>query len=200
LDTISEHLISQEVARRTLDLFQAREVQTWVFSDQDWLVRSRDAPLVAHEEHTVGFAPKVVTDLAPFIGRAAKIVGVSQDHELLARCEKELSAALTEQATVVRSQAYYLDITHPLANKGDGLSALADVSEMSADEIAVIGDGRNDIAMFIRSGFSVAMGNASPEVKANATCVTASNEQEASPKRSSNWCCHVSLHGLRNRW
>ena len=127
LDTISEHLISHDVARRALDLFQAREVQTWVFSGQDWLVRARDAPLVAHEEHTVGFAPKVVTDLVPFLGRAAKIVGVSQDHELLARCEKDLSAELTGQATVVRSQAYYLDITHPLANKGDGLSALANV-------------------------------------------------------------------------
>jgi hydroxymethylpyrimidine pyrophosphatase-like HAD family hydrolase len=120
LDTISEHLISQVVARRALELFQAREVPTWVFSGQDWLVRSRDAPFVAHEERTVGFAPKVVADLAPFVGRAAKIVGVSQDHELLARCEKDLSAELTGKATVVRSQAYYLDITHPLANRATG--------------------------------------------------------------------------------
>jgi Cof subfamily protein (haloacid dehalogenase superfamily) len=182
LDTISEHLIPQGVARRALELYREREVQTWVFSGQDWLVRRREAPLVDHEEHTVGFAPKVVADLAPFLGRAAKIVGVSQDHELLARCEKDLSAELTDQATVVRSQAYYLDITHPLANKGDGLSSLADVLEMSTDEVAVIGDGRNDIAMFVRSGFSVAMGNASAEVKTNAREVTASNDDEGFAK------------------
>jgi Cof subfamily protein (haloacid dehalogenase superfamily) len=182
LDTISEHLISQEAARRALELFQAQEVQMWVFSGQDWLVRRREAPLVDHEEHTVGFAPKVVADLAPFLGRAAKIVGVSQDHDLLARCEKDLSSELTRQATVVRSQAYYLDITHPLANKGDGLSALANALNASTDEIAVIGDGRNDIAMFIRSGFSVAMGNASAEVKAKANEVTASNDDEGFAK------------------
>jgi hypothetical protein len=182
LDTISEHLISQEAARRALELFQAQEVQMWVFSGQDWLVRRREAPLVDHEEHTVGFAPKVVADLAPFLGRAAKIVGVSQDHDLLARCEKDLSSELTRQATVVRSQAYYLDITHPLANKGDGLSALANALNASTDEIAVIGDGRNDIAMFIRSGFSVAMGNASAEVKAKASEVTASNDDEGFAK------------------
>jgi Cof subfamily protein (haloacid dehalogenase superfamily) len=182
LDTVSEYLISHDVARRALDLFQAREVQTWVFSGQDWLVRARDAPLVDHEERTVGFAPKVVTDLAPFLGRSAKIVGVSQDHELLARCEKDLNAEFSGEATVVRSQAYYLDITHPLANKGDGLSALAHALDVSIDEVAVIGDGRNDIAMFARSGFSVAMGNASAEVKANANEITTSNDDEGFAK------------------
>ena len=53
---------------------------------------------------------------------------------------------------------------------------------VSTDEIAVIGDGRNDIAMFVRSGFSVAMGNASAEVKAKASEVTASNEDEGFAK------------------
>jgi hydroxymethylpyrimidine pyrophosphatase-like HAD family hydrolase len=53
---------------------------------------------------------------------------------------------------------------------------------MSTDEVAVIGDGRNDIAMFVRSGFSVAMGNASAEVKANASEVTASNQEEGFAK------------------
>jgi Cof subfamily protein (haloacid dehalogenase superfamily) len=182
LATVSAHLISQEVARRSLELFQAREVQTWVFSGQDWLVLSREAPLVDHEERTVGFAPKVVADLAPFLGRAAKIVGVSQDHELLARCEQELSLELAGTATVARSQPYYLDITHPLANKGDALSTLAKSLGVSTDEIATIGDGKNDIAMFIRSGFSVAMGNASAEVKANASQVTASNDDEGFAK------------------
>ena len=181
LDTVSAHLISQEVARRSLELFQAREVQTWVFSGQDWLVL-REAPLADHEERTVGFAPKVVADLAPFLGRAAKIVGVSQDHELLARCEQELSLALAGTATVARSQPYYLDITHPLANKGDALSTLANFLDVSTNEIATIGDGKNDIAMFIRSGFSVAMGNASAEVKANASQVTASNDDEGFAK------------------
>lgn len=182
LDTVSAHLISQEVARRSLELFRAREVQTWLFSGQDWLVRCREAPLVDHEERTVGFAPKVVADLAPFLGRAAKIVGVSQDHELLARCEQELSLALAGTATAARSQPYYLDITHPLANKGNALSTLANCLDVSTNEIATIGDGRNDIAMFNRSGFCVAMANASSEVKASASAVTASNDDEGFAK------------------
>ncbi len=36
----------------------------------------------------------------------------------------------------------------------------------------------NDVLMFEKSGVSIAMGNASAEVQASATYVTATNEQE----------------------
>jgi hydroxymethylpyrimidine pyrophosphatase-like HAD family hydrolase len=36
----------------------------------------------------------------------------------------------------------------------------------------------NDVLMFRKSGISIAMGNASPEVQRAATYVTASNEEE----------------------
>ena len=119
-----------------------------------------------------------MTDLAPLLASAAKIVGASEDYELLARCEQELVGEFAGRATVARSQLYYLDVTHPLANKGAGLTALAKLMAVSTAEIAAIGDGRNDMPMFAASGLSIAMGNASAEVKAAANVVTASNEQE----------------------
>jgi hydroxymethylpyrimidine pyrophosphatase-like HAD family hydrolase len=45
-------------------------------------------------------------------------------------------------------------------------------------EIAVIGDGGNDVAMFERSGLSIAMGNASLQVQQAADFVTDSNCEE----------------------
>jgi Cof subfamily protein (haloacid dehalogenase superfamily) len=181
-ETISERLIPQQVAKRALASFQSHGVQTWLFVGRDWLLRDRAAPLVSLEERTVGFRPKQVSDLTDFVGAAAKIVGVSQDYELLARCERELSGDLADSASVVRSQPYYLDITHPLANKGAALLELARLLAVSPSEIAVIGDGRNDIMMFAASGLSIAMGNASVEVKSKATFVTASNEDEGFAK------------------
>jgi hydroxymethylpyrimidine pyrophosphatase-like HAD family hydrolase len=44
--------------------------------------------------------------------------------------------------------------------------------------IATIGDMQNDLAMFRVSGVSIAMGNATDDVKDQATHVTASNEQD----------------------
>ena len=96
--------------------------QVWVFSGQDWLVRDPDGPYVALEERTVGFRPTMVEDFGRALDTAAKIVGVSKDFELLAQCERDVRAALGDQcAFVARSQPYYLDITHPLANKGAAL-------------------------------------------------------------------------------
>ena len=59
-----------------------------------------------------------------------------------------------------RSQPYYLDITHPRANKGAVVDFLSRRYEVPRESIATIGDGRNDVLMFDRSGLSIAMGNA----------------------------------------
>jgi Cof subfamily protein (haloacid dehalogenase superfamily) len=178
LAVITEHLLSPEVARRAVDMLDARNVQIWVFTGQDWLVRDLDGPHVEHEEHTVGFRPILLEDFGRSLEVAAKIVGVSNDFDLLAHCERDVQTALTEQASVARSQPYYLDITHPLANKGAALSEFAKLLAVPLAEIAVIGDGGNDVAMFERSGLSIAMGNASPEVRQAADFVTDSNHED----------------------
>ncbi len=178
LAVIAEHLLLPEIARRAVDMLDARRAEVWIFSGQDWLVRRSDGPYVALEERTVGFAPTIVEDLGPALDAAAKIVGVSKDFELLAQCEGELRTALVDQATVARSQPYYLDITHPLANKGVALSEIAKLLDIPLAEVAVIGDGGNDVAMFERGGLSIAMGNASPQVRREADFVTDSNGED----------------------
>jgi Cof subfamily protein (haloacid dehalogenase superfamily) len=178
LSVITEHLLSPDAARRAVDMLYARQVQVWVFSGQDWLVRDPEGPYVGLEEHTVGFRPTVVENFGPALDSAAKIVGVSKDFELLARCERDLGATLADRATVVRSQSYYLDVTHPLANKGVALSELARLLAVPLAEIAVVGDGGNDVAMFERSGLCIAMGNASAEVQQAADFVTDSNRED----------------------
>ena len=59
-----------------------------------------------------------IADLHAVLDAPVKIVGVSEDHALVARCEAELAARLGADASAARSQPYYLDVTHPEANKG----------------------------------------------------------------------------------
>jgi hypothetical protein len=94
-------------------------------TDSDWKIRNPDGAHVAHEQATIEYDPIVVKDFEQALLAAHKIVGVSDDHALLARVETEMQAALGDAATAARSQAYYLDITHPLANKGAGVRRLA---------------------------------------------------------------------------
>ena len=178
LVVMTEHLLSPEIARRAVDMLIARGVQVWVFSGEDWLARDPDGPYVVFEAHTVGFQPTIVEDFGAALDAAAKIVGVSKNFELLERCEPDVRLAFADAAFVARSQPYYLDITHPLANKGAALSEIAKLLGVPLAEIAVIGDGGNDVPMFKRSGLSIAMGNASPEVQQAADFVTDSNEEE----------------------
>jgi Cof subfamily protein (haloacid dehalogenase superfamily) len=178
LAVVTEHLLLPQVARRALDTLNAPGVQVWVFSGQDWLLRDPDGPYVPLEQRTVGFRPTVVDDFGAALDVAAKIVGVSKDFDLLEQCERDVRAALADSAFVARSQRYYLDITDPLANKGVALAEIAKLLRVPLAEIATIGDGGNDVAMFERSGLSIAMGNASPLVQQKADFVTDSNRDD----------------------
>jgi Cof subfamily protein (haloacid dehalogenase superfamily) len=173
-----QHLLSPEIAHRAVEMLTAISAQSWIFSGQDWVVRDPGESYIRLEERTVGFPPTVAADFTPFLDQAGKIVGVSTDFDRLAECEPDIRAALSDAAFVARSQPQYLDITHPLANKGVGLQALSELLSIPATEIAVIGDGGNDVAMFEQAGLSIAMGNASPAVQRAADFVTSGNRED----------------------
>jgi hydroxymethylpyrimidine pyrophosphatase-like HAD family hydrolase len=178
------------VARRALELILRNGLDVWVYSGKDWLVRDRNAPHVAREQWTVKFAPTVTDNFDEVLGNAVKIVGVSDDHDLLARCEKDAQDALGARASAARSQPYYLDITHPDANKGTVVATLSKLLSVPTGEIATIGDMPNDVLMFRNSGLSIAMGNASRDVQAQADLVTASYEDEGFAKAIERFVLH----------
>lgn len=182
LSPIEQHLLPSDLARRAVDFMAAAGARIWVFSGPDWLVDDISDPHVALEQRTVEFPPTVVTAFGAALDTAYKIVGVSDDPAGLARCETEARALFGDQATVARSQLYYLDITHRLANKGAAMQALSKRLAIATPAIAVIGDGSNDVAMFAQSGLSIAMGNAAPEVQKQAQYVTASCEDDGFAK------------------
>ena len=167
-----------ETVRQALDLFRARGVDAWLFTQDEWLVPDAAAQHVAHEEHTIRFAPRVVDDYTPYLDQVGKLVGVSGDFDHLARVEQELQALVGDRATAHRSQNYYLDLTHPHANKGYAVRALARHQGVETSEVAALGDMVNDVPMFTVAGFSVCMGNGSPEAKAAASAVTAANDHD----------------------
>ncbi|HUZ64655.1 MAG TPA: Cof-type HAD-IIB family hydrolase [Acetobacteraceae bacterium] len=179
LSVIDSHVLDPKVAKQALAVIADHGLDGWLYTVDDWLVTAPEAPHVAREAWTVKFEPHVVgsfTD-AQFT-QAVKIVGVSDDHARVAACERDMQAALGAQASAARSQPYYLDVTHPQANKGAVVDRLSKLLDIPRGQIATIGDMPNDVLMFRRSGFSFAMGNADDEVKAAANATVASNEQE----------------------
>lgn len=175
---IEQTLLPEAVGPRLIEIIEAHGLSAWVFTTDNWFLRNLHGPHADREAWIDHFTPTVTDDLKAHLAGAAKVVGVSDDYPAVEACEKAVREALGAQVSATRSSSYYLDITHPDANKGRVVRRLSAMLNIPTEKIATIGDGRNDILMFAEAGFSIAMGNGSEEVKKAATVVTASNEEE----------------------
>ena len=179
---VDQKLLPPGVPEKVIKAIEDHGLDVWLYTDTGWFVRDAGAAHVAREQWTVKFPPTVVKTFGGLLGRVAKIVGVSDDYDRVAKCEKDVQQAGGEHVSAARSQPYYLDVTHPQANKGGVVLAMSKLLNIPAAEIATIGDMPNDVLMFEKSGVSIAMGNASREVQASATYVTSTNENEGFAK------------------
>jgi hypothetical protein len=175
---MTQSFVPAETAATIIESIGRHGLDCWIYTDHDWLVRDTSAPHVAREQWTVKFPPTVVPDFDSHLDRVAKIVGVSDDHAAVSRCELDVQRDCGNHASAARSQPYYLDVTHPDANKGHVVTVLSQALSIPSEQIATIGDMPNDTLMFRKSGMSIAMGNASAEVQGAAHFVTTSSEEE----------------------
>ena len=195
LTIISEHVLGKEVVEPIIKIIEACNLEVWIYRGKDWFVHERHGSHVDREEWTVKFPPQVLSSFDDVMDKVAKIVGVSDDLEAVAKCEKAVKEAFgphvgTKQSNphrhegegptveAARSQPYYLDVTHPEANKGGVVLTLAKMLNLKPVEIATIGDMPNDIPMFEKGGLSIAMGQSKEEVKSAASESTTSSEDE----------------------
>ena len=178
MNLVETHVIPAAAAQRSLDILNEFGVDIWLFTNDKWLIGNSDGEYVGHETRTIRADPTIVADFSPFVHAACKIVGASSDAARLRDCEAAVKEAVSADANAVRSQTYYLDVTPPGCDKGTFVEAMAKRLGLSTDVVATIGDMQNDLAMFAKSGVSIAMGNATDDIKARATHVTTSNEDE----------------------
>ena len=196
LGVIETHGLEAKVARQALDLILDQGLDAWLYTPDAWLIRDPKAAHVAREAWTVKFEAEVKSEFSDEdLAKAVKIVGVSDDLALVERCEASVQEALGDKASAARSQPYYLDVTSPQANKGVVVASLARMLGIPAGAIATMGDMPNDVLMFAKGGFSVAMGNASDQVKARADAVTEANDNEGFAKAVERFILPRAGHG-----
>ncbi|MGD0852765.1 MAG: Cof-type HAD-IIB family hydrolase [Acidimicrobiales bacterium] len=175
---LKEWTIDDDLVATTIGFLDEHDVAAWVYRGQEWYVRDPNGPYVHHEAEVCQFRPVPIEDFETVSDCVAKIVGASDDTDALTRARRDLQATIGGEVSATNSQSYYLDVTSPQATKGSVVEFLSSTFDIPTSEIATIGDGQNDISMFERSGFSIAMGNAAPDVKSSASTVTSSNQDE----------------------
>jgi Cof subfamily protein (haloacid dehalogenase superfamily) len=157
---------------------QAIALDYWIYRDQNWYVRDPDAPHVKREQWTVKFVPTVVPHFEGFLNQVNKLVIVSDELIQIQSLQSELQKHLGQNASATFSQDFYVDVTPADANKGTVVEDLCKTLKIPASSVVTIGDMPNDILMFKKSGFSIAMGNGSAEVKKSSNYITDTNDHE----------------------
>ena len=178
MSVIEQQVIPDDVTPAVIELLAAHGMSVWVYRGADWFVLDPKGPHVAREAWTVRFDPTQVDSFAAVSDGTAKVVGVSDDHDAVAKAVDAVRERFGDHVSASRSQPYYADVTHPHANKGGVVRYLAQTYNIPPEQIATMGDMPNDVLMFAHSGLSIAMGNASHEVQRAARRVTTSNQEE----------------------
>lgn len=176
-EMLLELTLDRTAAAASVATLEAWELDVWVFAKNRWFLKDADAAYIESERRSILMTPVVVPDFEPLLDGVHKIMGSSTDHQRVARCADALAGRLAGQAAVQCSQRYYVDVTHPHADKGRAVGVIADRLGIKRQAIASVGDMPNDVSMFGASALSFAMGNAPDAVKDRADHVVAGHDE-----------------------
>ena len=168
--------ISPELIARIKAIADELGIGAWLYDEEDWWVAGYDA-FVEREEHTSGFSPRVEGYNERLTREATKLTVVGKP-ELVAQAERRVLSELTNDVSASRSKPRFLDVTAYGIHKGSAVRRIASVFNVTPAQVAVIGDGPNDIEMFREAGLSIAMGQGVDEVIAAAGFITSSNDND----------------------
>ena len=153
--------------------------------------RSYDAQL-PHENlrfhvHTILAQSGVIVDsLEPLCTRAVEKAQLPWIPPEIAR---DVEAALKDVAvSAVWSSDTSMEITHPEANKGNGLAALCRLLDIPMANVLALGDSGNDESMLRAAGIGVAMGNAPDFIKSAADAVSEPHDRDGAAIAIERFC------------
>lgn len=175
-DVVARSIITPSIIQRVKAIADEFGLGVWLYDERDWWVSRRDA-FVDREEHTSGFSPKTDGYDERMMKEASKLTVVGKP-EMVAQAERRVLSDLDGEISASRSKPRFLDVTAHGMHKGSAVIRLANILKVSTGQVAVIGDGPNDIDMFRQAGVSIAMGQAVDDVRDAATFVTTSNDDE----------------------
>ena len=175
-EVLARSVISAATIARVRNIADEFSLSVWLYDEQDWWVPVRNT-FVDREEHTSGFSPRI-DGYSERISKGANKLTVVGNPEFVAQAEQRVWNELATEVSASRSKPRFLDVTAHGIHKGTVVTRLAELLGIPTEQVAVIGDGPNDVEMFRQAGLSIAMGQAVDEVKEAATYLTSSNDDE----------------------
>ena len=168
-----------ETKNWTLLQSESLEVALTLTGEKTYYVVGDEVPeLVAYDAGTV-FTEAKARSLEEIFAEGQVIFQAMYmaDSEPLDAFQNAVQDGLNQSYSTVRSQDYIFEIMPQGATKASGLKHLAEKLEIAPNQIMALGDAANDLEMLQFVGQSVAMGNASDDIKALCKYVTLTNDE-----------------------
>lgn len=179
---IRSQILSGADAKVIAALAERYGVNIHAFSQEKGLITPAHNDYTDHESTITGM-PITLIDFSELADdeKILKVMMVDVP-AVLSAAIKQLPAALYSQFTIVQSAPFFLEFLNINSNKGIGVKALAEHLSLTADQVICMGDAGNDLHMIEYAGLGVAMGNATPDIKAIADHITLSNDEHGVAK------------------
>lgn len=172
-----ERLLSEDIGRRLIEISEERHVHLQVYQD-DLLYGAEDNERLSLYAKKVQVPYTVEPNLRALAKKGfAKAIYIG-DPAYLEEMQIELKELFGHRAHITKSTPYFLEVTHPEANKGFALRELANHLNIPLSQTIGVGDNFNDTELLEVAGLGVAMGNAVEPLKQAADFITYTNNQE----------------------
>lgn len=176
-EVIYHRPLPMELAKEIISIGEKEKYNINVYLN-DQIFIHRETEMIRDYSRTVKVPYTVVEDLSLFLDQdPTKVLFIGEEEPLVSLWGK-LNKKFENQAYITKSSPHFLEFTHPKANKGEGILAIAQSLGIKKEEIMAFGDNFNDIELLGAAGIAVAMGNARAELKEKADLVTGTNVQD----------------------
>ncbi|MHB1167151.1 MAG: Cof-type HAD-IIB family hydrolase [Carboxydocellales bacterium] len=185
-ETLIHRTLAIEYSREIINIAREKQFHLNLYLE-DQLYMEELSPEGEAYARLAGVPVCLVPDLTLLTGEPTKLLLIGEETSL-DQLQAVLKPHFAGTVHITKSKPYFLEFTHPLANKGDALAELAKHYGIAQEETMAIGDSFNDLEMLAYAGLGVAMGNARQEIKDRADYVTATNEQDGVAEALQKFC------------
>ena len=172
-----EDAVSAEIARDVMEYCREKNLQLNFYYDDILRSAANTQWLDLYLSRTSSPFQVMQDFYSDLNGLAPTKLIIVDDPDLILRLLPELTARYGNNLFVTRSNAEYLELLPPDANKGSALAKVAARYGVAAEESVAFGDSWNDIPMLEWAGLGIAVSNAKKEVLAVAKKITGSNAE-----------------------